>query len=95
MSMPDVADFLFDDENEDKMAAHGLTPRRVLQVLDNVHIVVPNRRGRRAPSLIVGRDSGGACISVPIERTRDPLIWRPVTAWPSKDSERQQLERRE
>jgi len=95
MSMPDVADFLLDDENEDKMAAHGLTPRRVLQVLDNTHIVVPNRRRRRASFLIVGRDNGGACISVPIERTRDPLIWRPVTAWPSKDSERRQLERRE
>lgn len=95
MSMSDVIDFLFDDENEDEMATHGLTPRRVLQVLDNFHIVVPNRRERRAPLLIVGRDSGGACISIPIEPTRDPLIWRPVTAWPSKDSERQQLERRE
>ena len=95
MSMPDVADFLFDDENEDKIAAHRLTPRRVLQVLENLHIVVPNRRGRRAPFLIVGKDSGGAYISIPIEPTRDPLVWRPVTAWPAKESERQQLERRQ
>jgi hypothetical protein len=95
MSMPDAADFLFDDENENKIAAHRLTSRRVLQVLENKHIVVPNRRHRRASFLIVGRDNGGACISVPIERTRDPLVWRPVTAWFSKGSERQQLERRE
>ena len=95
MSMPDVADFLFDDENEDKIAAHRLTPGRVLQVLQNTHIIVPNRRGRRAAFLIVGKDSGGACISIPIEPTRDPLIWRPVTAWPAKESERQQLERRQ
>jgi hypothetical protein len=95
MSMPDVADFLFDDENEDKMAAHGLTPRRVLQVLDSVHIVVPNRRERRAPFLIVGKDSSGACISIPIEPTLDPMVWRPVTAWPAKKGERQQLERRQ
>ncbi|MGA2285521.1 MAG: hypothetical protein ABSG55_04550 [Dehalococcoidia bacterium] len=93
--MPDVADFLFDDESETKMAAHGLTPSRVLQVLDNVHVIVPNRRGRRAPFLIVGRDNGGACISTPIEPTRDPLVWRPITAWPSKESERRQLERRQ
>jgi hypothetical protein len=46
--MPDVAGFLFDDENEEEMAAHGLTPRRVIQVLENKHIVVPNRRERRA-----------------------------------------------
>jgi hypothetical protein len=93
MSMPDVAGFLFDDENEEEMAVHGLTPRRVIQVLENNHIVVPNRRERRAQYLIVGRDNGGACITVPIEPTRDPLVWRPVTAWPSKDYERQWLER--
>jgi hypothetical protein len=93
--MPDVAGFLFDDDNEEEMAAHGLTPRRVIQVLENKHIVVPNRRGCRARYLIVGRDNGGACITAPIEPTRDPLVWRPVTAWLSKDYERQRLERSE
>jgi hypothetical protein len=95
MSMPDVADFLFDHENEEEMAVHGLTPRRVIQVLENKHIVVPNRRRRRAQFLIVGRDNGGASISIPIQPTGDPLVWRPVTAWPSKDHERQRLERSE
>jgi hypothetical protein len=91
--MPRVTGFLFDDENETKMAAHGLTPRRVLQVLGNAYIIVPNRRRRRASFLIVGRDNGGACISIPIEPNRDSLIWRPVTAWLSKDYERRQLKR--
>lgn len=95
MSMPDVADFLFDHENEEEMAVHGLTPRRVIQVLENKHIVVPNRRRRRARYLIVGRDNGGASITIPIQPTGDPLVWRPVTAWPSKDHERQRLERSE
>ena len=95
MSMPDVADFLFDHENEEEMAVHGLTPRRVIQVLENKHIVVPNRRRRRAQYLIVGRDNGGTSITIPIQPTGDPLVWRPVTAWPSKDHERQRLERYE
>jgi hypothetical protein len=95
MSMPDVADFLFDHENEEEMAVHGLTPRTVIQVLENKHIVVPNRRRRRAQYLIVGRDNGGASITVPIQPTGDPLVWRPVTAWPSKDHERRCLERSE
>jgi hypothetical protein len=93
--MPDVADFLFDHENEEEMAVHGLTPRRVIQVLENKHIVVPNRRRRRAQYLIVGRDNGGASITIPIQPTGDPLVWRPVTAWPSKDHERQRLENNE
>jgi hypothetical protein len=91
--MTDVAGFLFDDENEEEMAAHRLTPRRVIQMLENAHTVVPNRRGRRGHYLIVGRDNGGACITVPIEPTRDALVWRPVTAWLSKDYERRWLER--
>ena len=40
MSSPRITSFLIDAENEDKFAAHGLTARRVTQVLDNDHIVV-------------------------------------------------------
>ena len=93
MSMPDVVDFLFDDENEAKMGNHGLTARRVLQVLENRHIVVKNRRRRRGVFLIVGTDNGGAHITVPVEPTHDRLLWRPVTAWPSTDHERAWLDR--
>ena len=93
MSMQVIADFLFDDENEEKMAVHGLTPRRILQVLENRHIVVKNRRNRRGTILIVGTDNGGAYITVPVEPTHDRLLWRPVTAWPSKDHERAWLHR--
>ena len=93
MSMPDVANFLFDAENEAKMGNHGLTPQRVLQVLDSRHIVVKNRRRRHGVFLIVGTDNGGACITVPVEPTHDRLLWRPVTAWPSKDHERAWLDR--
>lgn len=95
MSIPDVADFWFDDDNESKFAAHGLTPRHVFQVLQNRHIVVRNRRGRRAEYRVIGRDNGGVCLTVPIERTRERDVWRPITAWVSKDYERQWLERRQ
>jgi uncharacterized DUF497 family protein len=92
LSSPTIADFLFDEENESKFAGHGLTAYRVLQVLDNEHVVVPNRKGRRGLYLVIGRDNGGAAITVPVEATRDPLVWRPITAWPSKDHERTLLD---
>ncbi len=69
------------------MAAHSLTPYRVLQVLDDEFIVVPNRKERRATHLVIGRDHGGAFITIPIEPTNQADIWRPVTAWYSKKSE--------
>lgn len=91
MSSPVIADFLFDDENEEEMAQHGLIARRVLQILDGEYMIVPNRRARRALYLLIGRDHGGAFITVPVEPTHDPVVWRPVTAWPSKRHERNRL----
>ena len=78
MSRPYVEDFAFDEENEDEMAEHGISP---VQVLDAPYQIRKNRRERRAPLLIIGRDRQDQCIAVPIEPTRDPVIWRPVTAW--------------
>jgi hypothetical protein len=41
---------------------------------------------------VIGHDNGGACIAVPVEPTHDPSVWRPITAWPCKQSERAKLE---
>lgn len=91
----EIEAFAFDEENEEKINSHGISIRRVQQILENPYLDVPNRRNRRALRLMIGRDNGGACICVPIEPTRDPKVWRPVTAWPCKDSELQRLEREE
>ncbi len=96
MSMPRIRiaidAFLIDEDNEEKFASHGLSSRQVLQVLDNEHLIVHNRKQRRAFYLVIGRDHGGACIAIPIEPTHDPLLWRPVTPWPCKQHERDRLE---
>ena len=94
MSSPVIEGFLFDDVNEAKIASHGLSARQVLQVLDNVHTVVPNRKRRRARYLVVGRDNGGSCVAIPVEPTHALYIWRPITAWPRKDRERTLLGKR-
>ena len=75
MSTPQITDFAFDDDNEDKMATHGVSPDRAAQVLDNDHVILSNRKSRRGSFLIVGRDNGGAFITVPVEPTHDPTIW--------------------
>jgi uncharacterized DUF497 family protein len=91
LSTPDIAEFLFDDENEEKIAHHGLTVRQVRQVLDNEHVVARNRKSRRGAYLVIGRDHGSMAISVPVEPTRWPFLWRPITAWPSKEHEAARL----
>ncbi len=94
MSSPEIADFLFDEDNEEKLAAHGLSALQVLQILENSHMVIPNRRGGRGLYLVVGRDNGGSCIAIPVEATHVVDLWRPITAWRCKASELAQLERR-
>ena len=90
-SRPRVEALLIDEDNEDKFAIHGLNSRQVVEVLEYEHLIVPNRKQRRGLFLLIGKDRGGACIAVPIEPTNDPALWRPVTAWRCKDSERARL----
>ena len=66
--------FLFDDENEEKIGSHGLSTSQNMQVLDNMHVVLPNRKERRGLYLIIGRDNGGACISIPVESTHEDAV---------------------
>lgn len=94
MSRPVIETFLIDDENEEKFAKHRVSVRQVLGVLDNVHLVLRNKRNRRGLYLVIGRDSSGLCIAVPVEPTYNPAVWRPITAWPCKSQEYTLLEKR-
>jgi hypothetical protein len=93
--VPEVSGFLLDDDNEEKIAAHGISLAQVSQTLDNDHVLVRNRKNRRGLYLFIGRDHGGACLAIPIEETHEPGLWRPITAWPCKPVELQRLRRRE
>lgn len=95
MSSPAIEAFLIDDANEMKFNAHGLSVRQVISVLENRHVIISNRKHRRGIFLIIGKDNGGACIAIPIERTYDKTIWRPITAWYCKDNEKTILKNQE
>lgn|GEM_PF-1948574 len=94
MSSPAIEDFVIDEENVEKFSNHGLTDAQVLQVLEPPYIVVKNRRNRRCLYLVVGRDYSGNCITIPVEKTPERGVWRPVTAWPCKYVELQALTQR-
>lgn len=95
MSSPQIETFLFDDENEEKIITHGLSAHQLVQVLDNTYLIIPNRKGRKGLYLVIGRDNGGKCISIPIERTHINGIWRPITAWPCKKGEETIIKKKE
>ncbi len=95
MSSIRIDGFLIDDENEAEFAAHSIQPSQVVQILEHTYAVLRNRKKRRGIYLIIGRDNGGLCISVPVERTVYDSVWRPITAWPSKRGEETILEKNE
>jgi hypothetical protein len=86
-----VLDFEVDEGNEWKFWAHGLTREVVAQVLRNNWRTIRNRKHRAAQYLLIGRDNAGRCITIPIAQTHNPVVWRPVTAWPCKPSEAARL----
>ena len=86
-----VEEFAYDDENIEKFWRHGLKVMQIDQVLDSGFRTKRNRNERRASHIVVGRDRSGRCIAIPIEPTSDPVVWRPVTAWPCKPAEQSWL----
>ena len=92
MSRPRMDGFVFDEQNEEKFAEHGITVAQIDFVLyDSDSVLIRNRRRRRAQYLAIGRDSSGVCIAIPLERTAERYVWRPVTAWPCKRHEERML----
>ena len=63
------------------------------QILGNRHVIIPNRKRRRAMYLVIGHDDGGTCIASPVVPTHEPGLWRPITAWRCKGWERAKLDR--
>lgn len=80
--------FLIDDQNEDEFAGHGVTVREVLQVQEGERRVFRNKGGRgRAPYGMIGLTSGGRLLTIPIDPTQVPGIWRPRTTFDSSTGE--------
>ena len=91
MSTPNIQEFLFDAENEEKLHEHGISRRQANQMLDNDSVIMPNKKAARGDYLIIGRDDGDAILTISIERTHDPELWRPVTGWPAAKHEADRL----
>ena len=88
----EIAEFEFDDHNEPKLAAHGVSIGEVAQVLDGGFRVFRNKKEGAGTHLLVGRTYGGRLLTIPIIATPVPGRWRPITAWDSSSAERTRYE---
>jgi hypothetical protein len=83
----DVFALAFDDRNLAKLAMHGLAMRDALEVLDEDPRLMLNLSPDGAPYVLIGPTAAGRMVTLPIDPTPEPGVWRPRTGYPSSDSE--------
>lgn len=77
----------FDEGNESELAAHGIVPTEVLQMLRNGPTWARNKRRRAGVWKAIGLTDGGRAITVPISYDEDRAMVRPITGWDSTKGE--------
>lgn len=88
-----VEEIVLDDWASEELWKHGIRPGQIFQMLENRHILLRNKRRRRATHRLVGPDGSGLLLTVcitPLNRRRTK--WEVVTGWPSTTGEKQLYE---
>jgi uncharacterized DUF497 family protein len=86
--MPLYREFLFDDGNLAELDRHNIAFEDVVAVLHGDPRFFRNSRGRAGTRLMVGPDSSGRILAVPIIETPLEGVWRPITAWPASEAQK-------
>jgi uncharacterized DUF497 family protein len=86
-----IAELEFDEDNEEKLAAHGISAMEVLELLANVFTLRRNKKNRSGVRKLIGQTNGGRSLTIVLAPTHTPDRWRPVTGWESTAPERRLL----
>jgi uncharacterized DUF497 family protein len=90
--MLDIVELEFDDVNEAKLAAHRVSVREALQLLDDDFRVFRNKKQATANYLLIGKTHGGRLLTLPIVETAVDGRWRPISGWDASKAERTRYE---
>jgi uncharacterized DUF497 family protein len=92
----DAEGFEWDEANESELAnpSHPIQSWEVEQVFWNRPVWAPNRRGRSGDYIMVGRTDGGRKLTIVVQVKRVTRHLRPITGWPSSQSELSKYGRR-
>ena len=77
----EVRRLLWWQENVEKLAVHGITQDEVLEVIELDWWVVYVHPDYPEQVRIVGPTRGGRLITVALDPTDQPELWRPITGW--------------
>ena len=88
----EVEGFYFNEGNEAKLASHGVSIHEAYQVLWTRPRALRNHSDG-APWVLIGPTASGRMITLPIDPTDEPGIWRPRTGYDSSRKERRRYAR--
>jgi hypothetical protein len=79
--------FELDEANEGKLSAHRILGWEVYEVFENRPIWIPNKRSGSGDYKMVGRNDGGRRLTIIVEVKEHTKQLRPITGWPSSQSD--------
>jgi hypothetical protein len=83
----EIAELDWSDDNEAKLAAHGVMAWEVTALVRAGTYVVAEHPDYPDQVRVTGPTPAGRFLTVVLEETPDPVVWRPVTGWEASAAE--------
>ena len=88
----EIVRFQWKSHSIEKLATHDISPEEVEEIrigdgwMNYTHVAYPDQ------VRIIGPTADGRLLTIALERTDDPTVWRPVTGWTASVSERRRYQ---
>jgi hypothetical protein len=82
-----IIEFNIDYDNYEEFSRHGISAKQIEDTLEGEYVIQKNKKKGTCTHKLLGRDSSGTCIAIPIIKTHERGVWRPCTAWRCSDTE--------
>jgi len=79
--------FEWDENNENHLARHGITPNEAEQVVLNGPAWMRNKKGRSGDWKAVGITDGGSALTIIVAVNSNDGVLRVITGWPATQGE--------
>ena len=83
----EIRELTWEEHNVEKLAQHGIRPVEVEEVVARDDWVPIAHGHARDQARIIGPTYGQRLLTVVLEMTDEPGVWRPITGWESSSVE--------
>jgi uncharacterized DUF497 family protein len=86
--MPESIKLDWDEENKAHATRHGVSLREIVDMTETgPWVIVGDTKGRRDRRRVIGWTGTGRAVTLVVEWTSEPGVFRPITSWPASVEE--------